>query len=110
MIKKLRSNWLTIALTLVVLFSLVLSGIIWTDPFQYERPHRETTSTQSQQFTTQSMGDVYLPTTIVRTNNDGKQVLLYSQRANLVNNVKKICGTGRWAGRVRLRPITVMST
>lgn len=89
MIKKLRSNWLTIALTLVVLFSLVLSGIIWTDPFQYERPHRETTSTQSQQFTTQSIGEVYLPTTIVRTNNDGKQVLLYSQRANLVNDVKK---------------------
>ena len=34
MIKKLRSNWLTIALTLMVLFSLVLSGIIWTDPLR----------------------------------------------------------------------------
>ncbi|MFR0771453.1 MAG: hypothetical protein ACLSH6_05085 [Limosilactobacillus pontis] len=37
---KLKSNWLTIALTLVVLFSFLLSGIIWTNPFQYERPRR----------------------------------------------------------------------
>lgn len=89
MIKKLQSNWLTIALTLVVLVSFVLSGIIWTNPFQYERPHRENSTSASQQFTTQSMGDVYLPTTIVRTGKDGQQNLLYSQRANLINDVQK---------------------
>lgn len=89
MIKKLKSNWLTIALTLVVLVSFILSGIIWTNPFQYERPHRENSTSSSQQFTTQSMGDVYLPTTIVRTGKDGQQNLLYSQRANLINDVQR---------------------
>lgn len=89
MIKKLKSNWLTIALTLVVLFSFLLSGIIWTNPFQYERPHRENSTSSSHQFTTQSMGDLYLPTTIVRTSKGGQQNLLYSQRADLVNDVRQ---------------------
>lgn len=35
MINKLKANWLSIALTIVVI-SLFLSGLIWTNPYQYE--------------------------------------------------------------------------
>lgn len=89
MIKHLKTNWLSITLTLVVLVSFLLSGIIWTNPFQYERPHRENGGSQSQQFTTQSMGDVYLPTTLIQTSRSGRQSLLYSQRKDLVENVQQ---------------------
>lgn len=84
MIKKLKANWLSIALAIVVIFSLLLSGIIWTNPFQYEHPHRETSASQSKQFTTQSIGNLYLPTTVVKTNSKGNQRLMYSQKLDIV--------------------------
>ena len=76
MIKKLRTNWLTIALAVVVIISLILSGLIWTNPFQYDGVRREN-ARGGQQYTTQSMGDVYLPTTVVRTDQRGSQSILY---------------------------------
>ena len=89
MIKKLRANGLSIALTIVVLISFILSAISWTNPFQYDHPRRESGTGTSQQQTTQSIGDVYLPTTIVKTNGDNDQQLLYSQRKNLIYHAKK---------------------
>lgn len=89
MIRKLKTNWLSIALAVVVIVSLVLSGIIWTNPFQYERPRKEVLSNQAQQMTTQSMGDLYLPTTVVKTNKNNKQEMLYSQKENLVLQLQK---------------------
>ncbi|WP_373841516.1 YycH family regulatory protein [Limosilactobacillus sp.] len=88
MIKKLRANWLSIALTIVVLVSLLLSGIVWTNPFQSDYFHREN-GTNNQQLAAQSIGDVYLPTMIVRTNNDGDQQLLYSQHKDLIYQAKE---------------------
>ncbi|WP_076460304.1 YycH family regulatory protein [Limosilactobacillus caccae] len=90
MIRKLKTNWQAIALTVVVIISLVLSWIIWTNPFPYEGArHENFSNSQSQQFTPQSMGDVYLPTKAIQTGKDGRQNQLFSQKANLVLSVKK---------------------
>lgn len=88
MINKLKANWLSIALTVVVIISLVLSGLIWTNPFQYEGARRENAMRPNQQYTTQSMGDVYLPTTVVRTNGRGNQEFLYSTQINVMREMK----------------------
>lgn len=88
MIRKLKTNWIAIALTVVVVISLVLSWAIWTNPFPYEGS-RESLSNKQSQYTTQSMGDVYLPTKAIQTDRSGKQSQLYSQRTSLVLNAKK---------------------
>lgn len=88
MIKNLKTNWLSIALTVVVIISLLLSGLIWTNPFQYEGPRHENLMRGNQQYTTQSMGDVYLPTTVVRTDRHNSQSILYSPEISLVREMK----------------------
>ena len=90
MMKKLKSNWQAIALTVVVLLSLFISWIVWTNPFPFEGArHENFNNNQSQQYTPQSMGDVYLPTKAVETNEKGTQNQLYSPKANLILSVKK---------------------
>lgn len=90
MLKKLKSNWQSIALTVVVIISLFISWIIWTNPFPFDGTrHENITSNQSQQYTPQSMGDVYLPTKAIETNRRGNQSQLHSSKANLILSVKK---------------------
>ena len=93
MMKKLKSNWQSIALTVVVLLSLFISWIVWTNPFPFEGArHESLNNNQSQQYTPQSMGDVYLPTKAVETDKKGTQNQLYSPKANLILSVKKELG------------------
>lgn len=87
MIKKIKISWLAVALTAVVIISLVLSGIIWTNPFQYDHP-RDNTSNGSQTNSAQSIGDLYLPTQVVKNDHGQKQYLLYSSRVNLVGQLR----------------------
>lgn len=85
MIAKIRDNWLTILLTVVVIISLILSGIVWVNP--YRTDHRffgDSTTTNSRQITTQSMRDIYLPTEVIKTDGDQGQHLLYGQERNVV--------------------------
>lgn len=90
MMRKLKSNWQSIALTVVVIISLFISWVIWTNPFPYEGArHENYSSNQSQQYTPQSMGDVYLPTKAIETNKNGNQNQLHSPKANLILSVKK---------------------
>ena len=90
MMKKLKSNWQAIALTVVVLLSLFISWIVWTNPFPFEGARHESfNNNQSQQYTPQSRGDVYLPTKAVETNEKGTQNQLYSPKANLILSVKE---------------------
>lgn len=88
MLKKLRTNWLSFALALVVIISLLISGLVWTNPFQYEGARRDNLIHSNQQFTTQSMGDVYLPTSLVQTNRRGNQAILYNPQVNLIRKLK----------------------
>ncbi|WP_295728969.1 two-component system activity regulator YycH [uncultured Limosilactobacillus sp.] len=85
MLAKLKDNWLAIILTIVVIVSLILSGIVWVNP--YRSDHRffgDTASNSERQVTTQSMRDIYLPTQVIKTNNDQGQHLLYGQPQNTV--------------------------
>lgn len=88
MFKKLRTNWLSFALALVVIISLLISGLVWTNPFQYEGARHDNLIHSNQQFTTQSMGDVYLPTSLVQTDRRGNQAILYNPQVNLIHKLK----------------------
>lgn len=88
MIKKLRTNGLSIALAIVVIISLLLSGLIWTNPFQYEGGRHDNLIRPNQQYTTQSMGDVYLPTSLVHTDKRGTQAILYNSQESLIHALK----------------------
>lgn len=87
MIKKIKISWLAVALTTVVIISLVLSGIIWTNPFQYDHP-RDTANSGSQTSSAQSIGDLYLPTQVLKNTRGQQQYLLYSSRVNLVGQLR----------------------
>lgn len=87
MIKKIKISWLAVALTAVVIISLVLSGIIWTNPFQYDHP-RDNAGNGSQANSAQSIGDLYLPTQVVKNSRSQNQYLLYSSRVNLVGQLR----------------------
>ena len=85
MIAKLKDNWIAILLTIVVVISLILSGIVWVNP--YRSDHRffgDNGTGASRQITTQSMRDIYLPTQVIKTNHDQGQHLLYGQSSNVV--------------------------
>ena len=85
MITKIKDNWIAILLATVVVISLILSGLVWVNP--YRTDHRffgDNGSTVGKQITTQSMRDIYLPTQVIKTNGDQGQHLLYGQPQNTV--------------------------
>lgn len=91
MIKKIRNNWLGILLTVAVIISLIFSGLIWASP--YTNSHmRNDANNMNKQFTAQSIGDIYLPTEIVRVNGNGDQFRMYGQHANAALTVQKTLG------------------
>lgn len=85
MIKKIKSNWLAIGLTTVVIISLVLTGLIWLSPMQYERTRETSNSSLS---TPQSIGDLYLPTQVIHTDDNQHQYQLYSSRKNTISDIR----------------------
>lgn len=88
MLNRLRNNWIGILLTIMVALSLVLSAIVWISPYHFE--HRgEEGSRNAQQTTSQSMQDIYLPSTVIQTKSDGSQQFLYNQPRNLMLTVKE---------------------
>lgn len=96
MIKKIKTNWLAIALTIVVVISLFLTAAIWSNPVQYERTKDSSSSRNLN--TTQSIGDLYLPTQVVHVDANQRQFLLYSSRKNLITTIRhqlRSCQLGR---------------
>lgn len=88
MLNRLRNNWIGILLTIMVVLSLILSAIVWISPYHFE--HRgEDGSRSEQQTTSQSMQDIYLPSTIIQVKDDGSQHFLYDQPRNLMLTVKE---------------------
>lgn len=88
MIRRIRDNWLPILLTIAVLISLVLSWFIWTNPARYERGRESNTSSQSQ-LTSKSISDIFLPTQVIKTSQNGSQYLLHAKKINLVLSLKQ---------------------
>lgn len=88
MLNRLRNNWIGILLTIMVVLSMALSAIVWISPYHFE--HRgEDGSRNEQQTTSQSMQDIYLPSTIIHTKGDGSQQFLYDQPRNLMLTIKE---------------------
>ncbi|KRM60680.1 YycH family protein [Paucilactobacillus vaccinostercus DSM 20634] len=93
MIRKIRNNWLPIVLTIAVLVSLGLSGLIWTNPSRYDRGHEASTSSGQSQLSNKTIADVFLPNQAVWTNKKGDQKLLYTKKSSLTKAIKtKVSG------------------
>lgn len=101
MIRRIRDNWLPILLTVAVLISLVLSWFIWTNPARYERGRESDTGSQSQ-LTSKSISDIFLPTQVIKTNQNGSQYLLHSKKINLVLSLKQKLNKWKLANVTRL--------
>lgn len=84
MLKRLRNNWIPILLAAMVLISLILSAIVWVNPYGFEhRAGREFVQGEQQE-ATQSMREIYMPTCVIRVKKDGSQHEMYGQPANLI--------------------------
>ncbi|KRN02663.1 hypothetical protein FD13_GL001654 [Levilactobacillus senmaizukei DSM 21775 = NBRC 103853] len=79
--------------------SVVLSGIIWTNPAQYERNRQRSSNTPTNELNARPAKDVYLPTQVIYTAEDGKQELLNNRKVNLTTEIRQ--ALSKWQlGRV----------
>lgn len=87
---KIKENWLSILLAVVVILSMIFSALLWTNSLGYEWiANNDSEKGASQQTALQSVGDIYLPTQVILTNSDESQKLLYGQKKNLVLTLRK---------------------
>lgn len=93
MIRRIRDKWLQIILTIAVLISLVLSWFIWTNPARYEHS-RESDSSGQSQLTSKSISDIFLPTQVIKTKQNGTQYLLHAKKNNIILSLKQ--KLGKW--------------
>lgn len=82
MIKLLRTRWRILTLTILIIISIGLSGLVWVMPFRDDRINEihltHSTPTANQQ------AMVYVPTTVIKTGNNREQQLLFGQPQNVV--------------------------
>ena len=81
MIKLLRTRWRILTLTVLIIVSIGLSGLVWIMPFRGDRLN-EVRSTHSTP-TTDQQAMLYVPTTVIKTDNDREQQLLFGQPQNV---------------------------
>jgi regulatory protein YycH of two-component signal transduction system YycFG len=82
---KIKENWLSILLVVVVILSMLLSALLWTNSLGYEWfANNDAEKGTTQQTALQSVGDIYLPTQVILTKSDESQQLLYGQKKNLI--------------------------
>lgn len=80
-------NWRGIVLVVAILVSIVLSGLVWVEPYRLDR--LTTTSSSKTTTTLQSQADVFTPTTAIKTNANRSQVRLINQPKNVVLTAKE---------------------
>ena len=90
MIRKIRSNWLPILLTIAIVVSLLLSWATWTNPSRYNSTDTDESSSTTAKVTNRAISDVFLPTQIIKNNTDGTQNLMYPKKRNLVVSEQQI--------------------
>lgn len=66
MSKKLRANWRIGLLSVVLVISVILSGLVWVMPYRYEHPN-EATAPRVTSVATMAQENLYVPTTVVKT-------------------------------------------
>lgn len=89
---KIKKYLLHIGLFIAVAISLIFSAIIWIDPATFHRTTQTTTTTNAANSETEgdehySYADVYLPTTVVLTQ-DKQQMQLTDNNDDIVNDMK----------------------
>lgn len=86
---------LTVALTVVVVISLILSIILWSNP-SYEHTKRNNTSSSNTSVVSKPLSYTYLPTQAIHTDHNGHQWIIADPDANVVSEfIKKLNGGTR---------------
>lgn len=89
-----RTNLLVrVILILAVVFSLILSFLIWTNNQRYERRTDTEAGTTTDSITSanqQNLSQVYLPTAVVNVDNKKNQTLVYNHKENLALEVRQV--------------------
>lgn len=87
---KLSKFILPTVLFLLIMTSVGLSWVIWTDPTWNGKSEstRTTNSTQTDLTKTAKLSEVYSPTSIIY-NDDQEQNVLYSEKVNIIANIQK---------------------
>lgn len=88
MSKKWRTNLSIGLLTVAILISLFLSSLVWIKPYRYEHTS-EARVTKTSTTSLQSLADVYLPLTAVKTGAEREQYLLVGQPQNVALTAKE---------------------
>lgn len=84
---------LTVALSVVVIISLILSIILWSNP-SYEHIKRDNTNGSSDNVTSKSLSYMYLPTQAIHTNHRGQQWIIADPDTNIVSEFMKRLNSG----------------
>lgn len=90
---KIRSGSLPVALFLLVIISIILSFLIWTNPARYDRTRLNgaaSTGATHSTVTTRAIDDIFLPTQVVVTNQQGRSETVYNPKINLVTSLKSV--------------------
>lgn len=83
---------LTFALSIVVIISLILSIILWSNP-SYEHTKRNNSGNSSSNTTSKPLSYTYLPTQAIHTDRYGRQWIITDPDANVVSEfVKRMNG------------------
>lgn len=85
---KLRNVWLPASLIIAVLISLVLSGMMWTNPAHSNLSSRTKVTKNSDSNSTTTFQDIYLPSQLISTSNSGQQELLTNSRVNVATDLR----------------------
>lgn len=80
--------WLPGSLTVAILISLGLSGMMWTNPAHSNISSRTKVTKNSDSSTNTTFQDIYLPSQLVATDSSGKQELLTNSRVNVATALR----------------------
>ncbi|XIF19374.1 MAG: hypothetical protein AJITA_00015 [Acetilactobacillus jinshanensis] len=79
---------LTVALTIVVIISLILSIVLWSNP-SYEHTKRNNSSSSNDTIVSKPLSYTYLPTQAIHTNRYGHQWIITDPDTNIVSEFIK---------------------
>ncbi|WP_165815232.1 YycH family regulatory protein [Levilactobacillus bambusae] len=85
---KLTKSLLPITLGITVIISIILSGLIWTNPAHLERNHQSSGTSTSTNLNSRPMQDIYLPTQAVYTTEAGHAEQLSNRKVNLMSEIR----------------------
>lgn len=86
--KNIKNSLLTLALTVVVLLSVVLSVVLWSNP-SFVHSRRSNTGSSRNNLVSRPLSYTYEPTEAILTNQQGKQKLLTSPSLDEIGDIMK---------------------